>query len=113
VTSYTIDTRTMARNNVIGPMGNWLIVSMDGFQPRHLGRVDPEEGASDTGIFVRTRGPEVAAAGPQGDLPQLEMGEEFVPFGSGEIAVFFAGPLGPAAGDERPVVGDHVFGVDR
>jgi hypothetical protein len=41
------------------------------------------------------------------------MGEEFVPFSEGEVTVFLAGPLGPAAGDEGPVVGDHVFGVDR
>ena len=41
------------------------------------------------------------------------MGQELVPFANGEITVFFAGPLGPPAGDERPVVGDHVFGVDR
>jgi hypothetical protein len=40
-------------------------VAADGFQPRQPGWVDPEEGASDTGIFVRTWGPEVAAAGSQ------------------------------------------------
>ncbi len=38
----------------------------DLFQPGHLGWVDPEEGASDTGIFMRTWGPEVAAAGSEG-----------------------------------------------
>jgi hypothetical protein len=62
---------------------------------------------------MRAWGPEVAAAGPQGDLAQLEVREELVPFGGGEITVLFAGPLGAAAGDERPVMGDHVFGVDR
>jgi len=62
---------------------------------------------------MRAWGPEVAAAGSEGYLPQLEVGEELVPFGGGEIAVFFAGSLGAAAGDERPVVGDDVFGVDR
>ena len=56
---------------------------------------------------------EVAAAGLQGDFPQLEVGEELVPFGGGEVTVFFAGPLGAAAGDERPRVGDDAFGVDR
>ena len=50
---------------------------------------------------------------PEGDLPQLELGQELVPFGNGERTVFFAGSLGPAAGDERPVVGDHILGVDR
>jgi hypothetical protein len=62
---------------------------------------------------MRARRPEVAAAGPEGYLPQLEVGEELVPLGGGEIAVLFAGPLGAAAGDECPVVGDDVFGVDR
>ncbi len=62
---------------------------------------------------MRAWGPEVAAAGPQGNFPQLEMREELVPFGSGQITVFFTRPLGPAAGDERPMMGDHVFGVDR
>jgi hypothetical protein len=47
-------------------------VGADLFQPRYLGRVDAEEGASDTGIFMRAWGPEVAAAGPQGNFPQLE-----------------------------------------
>jgi hypothetical protein len=88
-------------------------VGVDLFQPRLLGRVDPEEGASDTGIFMRAWRPEVAAAGPEGYLAQLEVGKELVPFGGGEFTVFFAGPFGAAAGDERPVMGDDVFGVDR
>jgi hypothetical protein len=41
------------------------------------------------------------------------MREELVPFGGGEFTVFFTRLLGPAAGDERPMMGDHVFGVDR
>jgi hypothetical protein len=41
------------------------------------------------------------------------MGQEFFPFGGGEFTVFFAGPGRAAAGDERPVVGDDVLGVDR
>ena len=52
-------------------------------------------------------------SGQRRQLPELEMGQEFVPFARGEVAVFFAGPFGAAAGDERPVVGDHIFGVDR
>ena len=102
------------------PSQPWSLASLsrsprltDLLQPRHLSWVDPEERASDTGVFVRTRGAVVAAAHPEGDLPELEMGQEFVPFARGQVAVFFAGPLGPAAGDECPVVGDHVFGVDR
>jgi hypothetical protein len=46
-------------------------------------------------------------------LSQLEVGEERIPFLRGEIAVLLAGPLGPATGDERPMVRDHVLGVDR
>src|SRR5271166_6687927 len=55
----------------------------------------------------------VTAADAERDFPELEMGQELIPYAKGEITVFFAGPFGPAAGDERPVVGDHVFGIDR
>src|SRR6266498_2528422 len=41
------------------------------------------------------------------------MGQELLPLSSIELAIFFAGSLGSAAGDERPVVSDHVLGVDR
>ena len=58
-------------------------VGADLFQPWHLGRVDPEEWTSDTRIFMRARGPEVSAAGSEGDLAQLEVGEELLPFGGG------------------------------
>jgi hypothetical protein len=88
-------------------------IGVDLLQARHLGRVNPKEGASDTGVFMRTWRSVVTAAHSESDLAQLEVGQEFVPFGGAELTVFFAGPPGPAAGDERPVVGDHVFGVDR
>ena len=88
-------------------------VGADFFQPRHLSWVNPKERASDASVFMRTWGSEVTAADAQRDFPQLEMGEEFIPFASGQLTVFFAGPLGPPAGDERPMVEDHVFGVDR
>jgi hypothetical protein len=39
--------------------------------------------------------------------------QELVPFFGSEVAVFFAGAQGAAAGDEGPVVGDDVFGVGR
>lgn len=55
----------------------------------------------------------VAAACPESNFPQLEMGEERIPLLGGDIAVLLAGPLGPAAGDERPMVRDHIFRVDR
>jgi hypothetical protein len=41
------------------------------------------------------------------------VGEEFFPLASGEVPVFLAGASGAAAGDERPVAGDDVVGVDR
>ena len=40
-------------------------VGVNLLQPGHLGWVDPEEGASDTCIFMRTWGAEIAAAGPR------------------------------------------------
>ena len=88
-------------------------VGVDLFQPWYLSWVNPKERAPDASVFMRTWRSIVTAADAERDFPELEMGQEFVPFASGEITVFFAGPLGPAAGDERPVVGDHVFGVDR
>src|SRR5260370_10289378 len=62
---------------------------------------------------MRTWRSVVTAGDSEGDLAQLEVGQELGPFGSGELTVFVAGPFGPAAGDKRPVVGDHVLGVDR
>jgi hypothetical protein len=55
----------------------------------------------------------VASACPESDFPQLEVGEELVPFLDREVTVLIAGPFGPAARDERPVMRDDVFGVDR
>jgi hypothetical protein len=43
------------------------------------------------------RGRVVAAAGPQGDLAEFEMGEELAPLGGGELAVLLAGLLHSAA----------------
>ena len=54
----------------------------------------------------------VAAACPKSNFSQLEMGEECIPFLGSEIAVLLAGPLGPAAGDERPMMRDHIFGEE-
>ena len=93
---------------LLEPVGE---IGADLFQARHLSWVDPQEGASE-GVFMRARGPVISAADAEGDFPELEMGEEFVPLGGGELTVFFAGPLSAAAGDERPVVSYDVFGVD-
>ncbi|GLK99364.1 hypothetical protein [Dactylosporangium matsuzakiense] len=41
------------------------------------------------------------------------MGEELVPIGGGELAVFLVESLGTAPDDEGPVVSDDVLGVDR
>ena len=66
----------------------------------------------ETSVFMRTWGSVVAAAYPERDFAQLKVGQKFVPFCSVELAVLLAGPLGPAAGDERPVGVDDFFGVD-
>ena len=59
------------------------------------------------------RSPEIPGADAQGDLAEFEVVQELVPFFGAEIPVFFAGTQGAAAGDEGPVVGDDVLGVDR
>src|SRR6266851_4426004 len=81
-------------------------VGADLFQPWYLSWVNPKERAPDASVFMRTRRSIVTAADAERDFPELEMGQELVPFPVGEITVFFAGPLGAAAGDVGPVVGD-------
>jgi hypothetical protein len=88
-------------------------VGVDLFQPWHLSWVNPKERAPDASAFMRTWRSIVTAADAERDFPELEMGQKLVPFANGEVTVFFAGPLGPAAGDERPMVGNYVFGIDR
>ncbi|GAA2341797.1 hypothetical protein [Dactylosporangium salmoneum] len=95
---------------LLEPVGE---IGMDFLQPRQLSWVNPKEWASDTRIFVLARRSVVATAGSESDLPQLEVREELVPFRGGELTVFLAGSLGAAAGDEGPVMRDHVLGVDR
>jgi hypothetical protein len=55
---------------------------------------------------------EVARAYAQSDLAKLEVVEELVPFFGGEVAVLLSGAQGAAPGDEGPVMGDDVLGVD-
>lgn len=57
-----------------------------------------------TAVLVRAGAPEVAGAHAEGDLAEFEVVQELVPFGGGEIAVFFPGSHRPAAGDEGAVV---------
>ncbi|MGW1995313.1 hypothetical protein [Embleya sp. NPDC001921] len=72
-------------------------VGVDLFEPVPLSWVNPRERTYHAGVFMRARGSVVAAADSERDLPQLEMGEELGPLGGGEVAVFLAGPLRPAA----------------
>jgi hypothetical protein len=88
-------------------------VSVDPLQPRHLSRINPKKWAPDASVFMRTRRSMIASACSESDLPQLEVGEERIPFLGGEITVLLAGPLGPATRDERPVMRDDVLRVDR
>jgi hypothetical protein len=75
-------------------------VGVDLLQSWLLSWVNSKQRASDTRIFVRTRGSVVAAACSEGYFAQLEVGEEVLPLPGCEVAVFLAWPLGPAAGDE-------------
>ena len=72
-------------------------VGVDLFQPWYLSWVNPKERAPDASVFVCTWRSIVTAADAERDFPELEMGQKLVPFANGEITVFFAGPLGPAA----------------
>lgn len=44
----------------------------------------------------------VATACSESYFSAVRSGVERLPFLGGEVAVFLAGPLGPATGDERP-----------
>ena len=90
-----------------------LEVVTDLQQPGCLGWVRSELRAPDTAVLMSTWGAEVPGADAEGDLAEFEVVQELVPFFGGEVAVFFAGAQGATAGDEGPVVGDDVFGVDR
>ena len=85
-----------------------LEVVADLQQPGLLGRVRPKLRASDATVLMNARGAEVPGTDPESNLAELEVVHELVPFVGGEVAVFFAGAQGAAAGDEGPVVGDDV-----
>jgi hypothetical protein len=61
---------------------------------------------------MNTWSAKVPGADPESDLSELEVVQELVPLFRGEIAVLFAGTQGAPSGDEGPVVGDDVFGID-
>src|SRR5205823_13198223 len=82
-------------------------------EPAPLGGVDPQEGAPDARVLMDATGGVCPPAVAERDPPALEVPEEFFPFGIGRGAVFFAGPELTAAGDERSVAADRLFGIDR
>ncbi|MFY4716955.1 hypothetical protein [Streptomyces sp. LaBMicrA B280] len=88
-------------------------VRVDLLQAGHLLEIGPQDGAADAGVFMDAGGAEVTCADAEGDLPQLEVGQEVLPFLRGGLAVLLPGSQRPAAGDEGPVVVDDVLGIDR
>jgi hypothetical protein len=88
-------------------------ISVDLLQPGHLRWVNSKEWASDADVLVHARRSVVAAAGSECDLAQLEVGQKFLPLLGVEVAVLLAGPFGPTAGDEGPMVGGDVLRIDR
>ena len=77
-----------------------------------LGRVGPQQRATDTSMFMDAGRSERAPAGADGDLAALEVAEEFLPFGVGGGPVFVGGPQGAAAGEEGQMGLDRLVGVD-
>src|SRR6266542_1622967 len=88
-------------------------VGVDLLQAGQLRRVGSKQRAPDTRVFMDARGAVVAGADPERDLAEDEEAEERVPLLWAEVAVFVAGAQGPPSGDEGPMVGDDVLGVDR
>lgn len=72
---------------------SWLLV-----------RVDSQQWAADAGVLVVAGGGVGAAAGAEFDFAVFEVVEELVPFGVGDVAIFVAGSLLAAAGNEGAVV---------
>jgi len=95
----------------LGDAGLEVIADLQ--QPGLLCWIRPKLRAPDATVFMSAQGAEVPGADPECHLAELEMVQELVPLFGCEIPVLFAGTQGAAAGDEGPVVGDDVFGVDR
>ena len=68
-----------------------LQVVADLGQSWSLGRVGPEHGTANAGMFMDAWGGECAGAGADGYLASFEMAEELGPFLVGRDAVFVAG----------------------
>ena len=64
-------------------------------------------------MLVDARGSEGASTCSCGNFSQLEVSEEFLPFGVGGDAVFLAWAQGPAAGEEGQVGLDGLVGVEK
>lgn len=94
-----------------GDSGDQVVADLG--KPCPLGRVRPEERASDTSVLMDAGGSEGACAGADGHLPLLEMGEEGVPLLLCRDPVLLAGTGSPSTGDERPVGLDRLGRVDR
>jgi hypothetical protein len=63
-------------------------------------------------VFVDARGGVGAAAGSEGKLAVFEVAKELLPFLLGRHPVLAVGAERSAAGDERAMSVDHLFGVD-
>jgi dTMP kinase len=74
--------------------------------------IRPQKTASQATVFVDAARAVGTAAVAQGDSPQLEVAEEFLPFLFGGCAVFIAGAGGAASCNEGAVALDDFFGVD-
>src|SRR6266536_3272424 len=80
----------------LGDAGDEVVADLH--QPVALGRVGPQQRASDASVLVDAGRAECPAAGPDRDLPAFEVAEELGPFLLGRRAVFLAGSQRPPAG---------------
>jgi hypothetical protein len=81
-------------------------------EPHPLFGIRSEHRAAQTCVFVATRSSVGTCARPKLDAPSGEMLLEFGPLGVGRLAVFLAGTLGAAPGDEGAIVPEHIVLVD-
>lgn len=77
-------------------------------EPRPFGRVNDQDGASDTSVLMSTISSVCATAVAQGELAALKVAEKLVPFLRGDGSVFLDRPQSPAPGDERSMCLDGV-----
>lgn len=93
-----------------GDAGDEVVADVDEAVP--FGRVGPQEGTAQAGVFVDAGSGVGTAASAEGEFAVLEMTEELVPLLLGGHPVFLGRAQRTPSGDERAVPIDDFLGID-